>query len=94
MHIEWSINALNDLENIRIYIASDSEYYATSFLEGAFNAVERLSDFPFSGRIVPEIADEFIREVIYGSYRIIYQVTDTKINIITVIHAMRDFKGL
>ena len=94
MQIEWSLNAICDLENIKIYIANDSEYYATCFVEGAFNAVKRLSIFPYSGRVVPEIAEECIREIIYGSYRIIYQITDTEVNIVTVIHAMRDFKGL
>ena len=94
MRIEWSFDALDDLENIKAYIANDSEYYAINFLERVFSSVERLSAFPLSGRIVPEMAEQNIREIIYGSYRIIYQITDTKINIVTVIHAMRDFKGL
>ena len=63
-------------------------------MNGAFSAVERLSIFPFSGRVVPEIGDDSVREIIYGSYRIIYHVTDKEVNIVTVIHAMRDFKGL
>ena len=94
MNINWSLFALNDLENIKEYIAVDSEYYALKFIEDAFSAVERLSVFPYSGRIVPEIGSEAIREIIYGSYRIIYLVSDKAVEIITVIHKMRDLQGL
>jgi plasmid stabilization system protein ParE len=94
MKLNWSVPALTDLENIKAFIAADSEYYALKFVENAFSAVERLAVFPNSGRVVPEIADDSIREIIYGSYRIIYSVAETEIIIVTVIHSMRDFKGL
>jgi plasmid stabilization system protein ParE len=90
MKLSWSIPALTDLENIKDYIAADSEYYALKFAENAFSAVERLAILPNSGRIVPEIGDDSIREIIYGSYRIIYSVSETEVTI-TVVHSMRDF---
>ena len=39
-----------------------------------FEAVKRLEIFPRSGRIVPEIGQEDIREILFGSYRIVYVV--------------------
>lgn len=50
-----------------------------------FDTVERLSDFPESGRIVPEMGIRRIREIIYGSYRVIYSLKD-KVEILTVRH--------
>jgi toxin ParE1/3/4 len=52
-----------------------------------FESVERLAPHPMSGRVVPEVNIERIREIIYGAYRVIYRV-DTqakKISILTVL---------
>ena len=43
-------------------------------------------DFPQSGRIVPELDYEEIREIIHGNYRIIYQISSENIEILTVRH--------
>ena len=48
-----------------------------------FDSVERLVDFPESGRVVPEVGVRRIREVIFGAYRVIYSVKD-KVEILTV----------
>lgn len=45
--------------------------------------MERLADFPESGRIVPEVDVRRIRELIFGAYRVIYSVKD-KVEILTV----------
>jgi plasmid stabilization system protein ParE len=38
---------------------------------------------------VPEIGQEDIREIIFGSYRIVYVVSEDEVNILTVFHAAR-----
>ena len=48
-----------------------------------FDSVERLVDFPESGRVVPEVGVRRIREVIFGAYRVIYSVKE-KVEILTV----------
>ena len=48
-----------------------------------FDSVERLADYPQSGRVVPEVGVQRIREVIFGAYRVIYSVKD-KVEILTV----------
>ncbi|MCC5668610.1 type II toxin-antitoxin system RelE/ParE family toxin [Nostoc sp. CHAB 5784] len=45
-----------------------------------------------SGRVVPEIAQEDIREIIFGNYRIVYLVSDDQVNILTVFHSSRQLK--
>ena len=54
-----------------------------------FDAVERLSTFPLSGRIVPECEDPAIREIIFGRYRIIYRVQGDLVELLTVHHGAR-----
>ncbi len=43
------------------------------------------------GRIVPELMEENVREIIVFSYRIIYEILPDSISILAVIHAKRDF---
>jgi plasmid stabilization system protein ParE len=45
--------------------------------------VERLADFPESGRIVPEVGSRRIRELIFGAYRVIYSVK-RQVDILTI----------
>jgi plasmid stabilization system protein ParE len=85
----WVPSALDDLKEIQKYIARDSLYYANKFIEGAFNATERLSSFPKSGRIVPEFGNPAIREIGHGSYRIIYELINEAIYVVAVVHGKR-----
>lgn len=83
MKIVWSPLALERVQVIALHIAEDKPSAATDWVEGLFTCVERLADFPESGRIVPEVNLQRIREVIFGSYRVIYSVTD-QVDILTV----------
>ena len=49
-----------------------------------------LNEFPQLGRIVPEIKDDNIREIILYSYRIIYRLNENSIQIIAVMHGRMD----
>jgi len=87
----WSQTAKYDLRNIAAYVAEDSPSAANQFVRSIFQAVERLADFPESGRIVPEFTDPVIREVIRKPCRIVYRVDNRKrtIEIVRVWHAAR-----
>jgi plasmid stabilization system protein ParE len=54
---------------------------------------EQIANFPFSGRIVPEFETEQLREVIEGSYRIIYYIKPEQIDVIAVLHAARNIEN-
>jgi toxin ParE1/3/4 len=86
----WSEPALDDLQNIFDYIAKDSEHYASMFINGLIDRAERLIDFPQLGRVVPEYRRKDIREILFETYRVIYQLEKDKITIVTVIHGKRD----
>ncbi|MEO8047276.1 MAG: type II toxin-antitoxin system RelE/ParE family toxin [Nitrospirota bacterium] len=85
----WTRKAIEDVLSIRQFIAQDSLYYAELVTQRLIAAVERLPALPQSGRIVPEINDPTVREVIHGSYRIVYRLVREEIHIITVHHAAR-----
>ncbi|MBI3894687.1 MAG: type II toxin-antitoxin system RelE/ParE family toxin [Acidobacteria bacterium] len=87
----WSPQSLRDLENIRAYIAKDSPLYADLVIRRLVVAVERLSNFPESGRMVPERSSPEIREVIVKPYRIVYRVREGTVEIVTIFRASRLF---
>lgn len=89
VEIRWSINSVNNLEEIAEYISENSPLYAPVFINKIIQSVDRLIDFPFSGRIVPEYENENIREVIFHNYRIIYKINNNNIDVSDVIHSSR-----
>ena len=93
MKIIWADPAIADLKNIRNYIAQDSERYAIIFVDKVITAVEKLLEFPYIGRVVPEINNRFLREIIYQHYRILYRIEKNAIYILTVVHGGRDLSG-
>jgi plasmid stabilization system protein ParE len=90
MKILWTDPAIDDLRNLLAYIAKDSEEYASTFVEKIILSVDKLTDFPRLGRMVPEADQEVIRELLYHNYRIIYRVENELIEILAVVHGRRD----
>jgi plasmid stabilization system protein ParE len=80
---------VEDVEAVKAYVARDSERYAGLLAERLVAAVGRLESFPQSGRIVPEVGDESLREVIYGNYRLVYRLQPESVEVVTVYHAAR-----
>ena len=86
MELTWSPLAIERVAEIAKYIARDSPNAAQKWVESTFQAVERLKNFPKSGRTVPEIMLDDFREIIHGNYRIIYRLQSERISILTVRH--------
>ena len=66
----WRMLSSRDVDAIYAHYARDSTHYADLVVERLVAAVERLADHPRSGRGVPELGDESIREVIHVPYRL------------------------
>jgi len=87
--IVWSPKAVENLEDIAEYISKDSPLYAPIFVQKIIKSIERLADFPLSGRIVPEFKDRKLREVIFHNYRVVYRIKDEMIEIALVTHGAK-----
>ena len=91
--VKWSIPAKDDLKKIFEYIAKDSKFYAEKVADEIVEKSELLDKFPEMGRIVPEIEDSNIRELIIYSYRLIYEISVKGIEILALIHGKQDFQS-
>lgn len=89
--LRWTRQALADLEAIGDFIARDAPSVAQVVVGRIIEAVKRLEVFPRSGRVVPKVGRDDIREVIFGSYRIVYVENEEDVDILTVFHALRRF---
>jgi addiction module RelE/StbE family toxin len=90
VEINWTDQALQDIDNIAEFISKDSLKYAKIQTQLFFDRVEVLYSKPEIGRIVPEIHKKKIRELILGNYRIVYRIINLKrIDILTIHHSRR-----
>jgi addiction module RelE/StbE family toxin len=87
--VVWTGQAIEDVEAIREFIARDSPRYARAEVERIVAAVERLAQFPESGRIVPDLQEPSLREVIEAPYRIVYRLIPEEAQVLTVFRASR-----
>jgi plasmid stabilization system protein ParE len=89
--LSWSPAARLDLRELLAYIAEDDPGAARSFARSVFRAIERLTDFPESGRVVPEFNESTLREVIRKPCRIVYRIRSERqqVEIVRVWHAAR-----
>ena len=89
MQLIWTREALERLTEIEEYIAKDSQARAINFINHLLSQGETLKDHPKIGRVVPEVGNENIRELIARKYRIIYRVSDKRVEILTVFEGHR-----
>ncbi len=74
MKVHWTETASGHLDAIHSYIAQDSPEYARRMVDRLTRRSQQIAKFPFSGRRVPEYDVDQIREVIEGSFRILYHI--------------------
>ena len=87
--VEVSPEAIKDLMNIVRYIAQDNPKNAEEYGYLLLGRTDELETQPRIGRKVPEFKDPDIRELIEGSYRIVYRVKEDKqmIDVLRFWHA-------
>ncbi len=91
VQINWTLQAKDDLKAIAEYIKLDSLRYAKLQVIRIKSRTHILKSHPNAGRTVSEIENEQIRELIEGSYRIIYKVvSNNRVDILTIHHSARD----
>jgi plasmid stabilization system protein ParE len=89
LRVEWSPEAVEDVEAIAEYIGRDSEFYAQAVVSKFIEVSRSLGEFPKIGRVVPELEHDNLRERFAYSYRLVYRIENEKILIVAIIHGKR-----
>jgi plasmid stabilization system protein ParE len=90
--IIWTEPALDNLNDIAEYIAVSNLYAAKQLVENVFSKVQRLEQFPHSGRIPEEIATLNYREVVVNPCRVFYKVDNDSVYILHLLRQERDLR--
>lgn len=84
LKVLWTENSIRDLLAIKEFISVDSPSRAETWIGELYSSGENLVTFPLRGRIVPEFNQENIRELLIENYRLVYRITTTSIEVLTV----------
>jgi addiction module RelE/StbE family toxin len=91
--ISFALSAVTDLEDIQAYYNNEKVPHAGKRLTGEIIAqIERLADHPLSGRIVPELNVEHLREIIHPPFRIVYRYDKKRVRIVRICRSERHLK--
>ncbi|HJR71633.1 MAG TPA: type II toxin-antitoxin system RelE/ParE family toxin [Gammaproteobacteria bacterium] len=85
----WTARARADLKANHDYIAKDSLINAKRVVREMHRKAAGLAETPHLGRVVSELEDPDIREIPAYSWRLIYQLRDARVFVLTVIHKRR-----
>jgi plasmid stabilization system protein ParE len=89
VRLRWSSLARRRAADIVDHIARDRPRAATEWIDELDRSLETLKELPLQGHAVPEWDDPSLRQIMYGEYRVIYEVRDDGIDIMTVKHGRR-----
>jgi plasmid stabilization system protein ParE len=94
VEVIWAVRAYEHLDQIGAYIEKDSPFQARRVVQLIIKETHRLKDNIRIGRMVPEIKDDFYRELKVFSYRILYKIlSGDRVAIIGIVHSKRIFDG-
>ena len=92
MRVHWTEAARAQLRSIHSFIESSSPMYARRTVDRLTRRSQQLTTFPLSGRIVPDVGDANLRELVEGPYRIIYHILEEQVDIIAVVHSSQKWR--
>ncbi len=90
--VVWSDAAIADIRDICTYIAHHDPQAAQRIGRGILDHVHILATFPFIGPTYPRGARGPLREIVFRSYRIFYDVSEASrsVEILHIWHGARD----
>lgn len=86
-----TLTAVADIAEQVANISEDSPTAAARWYDGCFDAIQSLRSMPLRCRLAPE-AETFereIRQLVYFSHRILYEVAGETVNVLHVRHGAR-----
>ena len=88
--LEWTARAQSALNDALTYVARESPAAAEHLLIRILDAAETLTTLTERGRVVPELDESTIREIVVPPYRLIYGYDEAVDRILAVVHEARD----
>ena len=90
--VVWADAARQQLDGALEYIAQDSPEAASRLLIRILDASASLGLLSDRGRPVPETAQASVREMLVDPFRLVYEVDESEVVIVAVLHQRQDFR--
>jgi plasmid stabilization system protein ParE len=91
--VTFAASAVQDIERICAWYARlQVPEVGERLLREVVSRVERLADFPESGRVVPEFRVAQLREFIHPPFRIVYRLDKDRVRVVRVWRSERLLK--
>ena len=89
--VAWSDSGQSALDEVVNYIHQDSPANARRVLTSALDAAASLETLAERGRVVPELGDSTLRELLVHRYRLMYRVSNDEVTVVAFLRGVRDF---
>ena len=89
--VVWTESARQALDEVLDYVAQESRDRAVTLLLRVLETASSLGTLANRGRVVPELNQPDIRELLVFDYRLQYRVLDRQVVVIAFLHGARDF---
>ena len=89
MKVVWSDTAASHLADIYEYISRDSQRFALRMIDRITDRSKQISHSPELGQVVTEVNDPRVREILEGSYRVIYRLDADRAVVLAIVHGAR-----
>lgn len=90
MRLEWSRQALADLDRLHTFLAPASPRAAANVIQALTKAPERLLEQPRMGARLDRYAPREVRRVFIGDYELRYEIAGQTISIVQIWHGRED----
>lgn len=88
--VVWTEQARRMLDDAVSYVAQDSRPAAERLLIQALEAASSLDVFSERGRMVVELNQPNVRQLLVQRYHLLYAVTPAEVQVLAFIHGARD----
>lgn len=92
--VTWTPRADEDFDETNRYLFRTSPQNRLAFIREVRESAASLAEMAERGRIVPELQSPDTRELLVGSYRLVYEISDDEVYILGLIHGARDLLAL
>ena len=91
--VTFAVSAVEDLEDIQRWY-SDQQVPAVGerLIGEVLSCLGRLTEYPESGRIVPEFGVTHLREIIMPPFRVVYRLDKKQVRVVRVWRSERQLK--
>lgn len=88
--VAWTETAWRDLDRVLDCISEDSPGYAATFERWVRDRARSLEELAERGRVVGELDDPRVRELLVSTFRLVYETDQGTVHILGLIQGARD----